>query len=118
MIGIGIALAAGGGGAGGGAPQSGGIISFLPLILIFVIFYFLLIRPQQKKAKDHQNFLANLKKGDAVVTNGGLHGEITGLTDTVVTLQIADNIKVKVSRQHILGSRETVSAAKESSGGG
>lgn len=114
---IGIAMAAGGGGAGGGAGQ-GGIMSFLPLILIFVIFYFLLIRPQQKKAKDHQNFLANLKKGDAIVTSGGLHGEITGLTDTVVTLQIADTIKVKVSRQHILGSRDAVSASKESSGGG
>ena len=114
---IGIAMAAGGGGAGGGAPQ-GGIMSFLPLILIFVIFYFLLIRPQQKKAKDHQNYLANLKKGDSVVTTGGLHGEITGITDTVVTLEIADNIRVKVSRQHILGSRDAVGASKESTSGG
>ena len=114
---IGIAMAAGGGGAGGGSPQSG-IISFIPLILIFVIFYFLLIRPQQKKAKEHQNFLANLKKGDSVVTNGGLYGEITGLTDTVVTLQIADNIRVKVSRQHIQGSRDAVTATKEGSAGG
>ena len=114
---IGIAMAAGGGGAGGGSPQSG-IISFIPLILIFVIFYFLLIRPQQKKAKEHQNFLANLKKGDSVITNGGLYGEITGLTDTVVTLQIAENIRVKVSRQHILGARDAISAVKETGGGG
>jgi len=109
---IGIAMAAGGGGAGGGAPTSG-IVSFVPLILIFVIFYFLLIRPQQKKAKDHQNYLANLKKGDAVVTNGGLYGVITGLTDTVVTLEIADNVRVKVSRQHILGSKASVTAEGE-----
>jgi preprotein translocase subunit YajC len=115
---IGIAMAAGGGGAGGGAGAGGGIASFIPLILIFVIFYFLLIRPQQKKAKDHQNFLANLKKGDNVVTNGGLYGEITGLTDTVVTLQIAENIRVKVSRQHIQGTRDAISAAKEGGGGG
>jgi preprotein translocase subunit YajC len=115
---IGIAMAAGaGGGAGSGAGQ-GGILSFLPLILIFVIFYFLLIRPQQKKAKEHQIFLGNLKKGDAVVTTGGLHGEITGLTDTVVTLEIADNVRVKVSRQHILGGREALGATKEISGGG
>lgn len=112
---IGIAMAAGGGGAGGGSPQSG-IMSFIPLILIFVIFYFLLIRPQQKKAKEHQNFLANLRKGDAVVTSGGLHGEITGITDTVVTLQIADNVRVKVSRQHILGSKAAVAAGKEGAG--
>ncbi len=115
---IGIAMAAGGGGAGGGAGAGGGIASFIPLILIFVVFYFLLIRPQQKKAKDQQNFLANLKKGDAIVTNGGLHGEITGITDTVVTLEIADNVRVKVSRQHILGTRNTVAAAKEGGGGG
>ncbi len=108
---IGIAMAAGGGGAG--APQGGGIASFLPLILIFVIFYFLLIRPQQKKAKQHQNFLSNLNKGDKIVTNGGLYGEITGLTDAAVTLEIADNVKVKVSRQHILGSAKVVSEGGE-----
>ena len=99
--------------ANGGGPQ-GGIVSFIPLILIFVIFYFLLIRPQQKKAKEHQAYLANLNKGDMVVTSGGLHGQITGITDTVVTLEIADNIRVKVSRQHILGSKAAVTADNES----
>ena len=100
--------------ANGGAPAAGpggGIMSFIPLILIFVIFYFLLIRPQQKKAKDQQAFLANLKKGDEVVTTGGLYGTITGLTDQVVTLEIADKLRVKVSRQHILGSAAAMSAA-------
>lgn len=109
-----IAHAANGAAAG---PQ-GGIMSFVPLILIFVVFYFLLIRPQQKKAKDQQTFLANLKKGDAVVTNGGLHGVITGLTDTVITLEIADDIRVKVSRQHILGSKAAVTAGNEASAAG
>jgi len=101
------------------APQ-GGIISFVPLILIFVIFYFLLIRPQQKKAKDHQIFLSNLKKGDKVVTSGGLHGEITGLTDKVVTLEIAENLRVKVARPYILGSPASVTAENEpaKTGGG
>lgn len=93
------------------SPQAG-IIQFVPLILIFVVFYFLLIRPQQKKAKDHQAFLQALKKGDQVVTSGGLHGEITGLTDTIVTLQIADNLRVKVSRPYILGPLSAVSNVK------
>ena len=99
--------------AANGAAPSGGIMSFIPLILIFVIFYFLLIRPQQKKAKEHQAYLSNLKKGDNIVTSGGLHGLITGITDTVVTLEIAENIRVKVSRQQILGSKAAVTADNE-----
>lgn len=91
------APAAGGGGAGG-------LASFLPLILIFVVFYFLLIRPQQKQAKAHQNFLSELKRGSKVFTKGGIHGEITGLTDTVVTLEIAKDIRIKVSRDSIGGA--------------
>lgn len=104
--------------AANGAAPSGGIMSFIPLILIFVIFYFLLIRPQQKKAKEHQAYLSNLKKGDNIVTSGGLHGLITGITDTVVTLEIAENIRVKVSRQHILGSKAAVTADNETTATG
>ncbi|HHD56961.1 MAG TPA: preprotein translocase subunit YajC [Desulfobulbaceae bacterium] len=88
--------------AGSGA--AGGIASFVPLILIFVVFYFLLIRPQQKKAKEHQAYLNNLKKGEKVITNGGIYGRITGLTDTAVTLEIADNVTIKVVRNAITGS--------------
>ena len=79
------------------------IISFLPLIAIFLIFYFLLIRPQQKRAKEHRAFLESLKRGDEVVTTGGLIGKITGLTDDVVTLEVADNVRVKVARNAIAG---------------
>ena len=88
-----------GGGAGGGNP----IMAFMPLIIIFAIFYFLLIRPQQKKAKEHQIFLNNLARGDEVMTIGGLIGKITGLTDDVVTLEVADKVKVKVGRAQIAG---------------
>ncbi|MBU0728216.1 MAG: preprotein translocase subunit YajC [Proteobacteria bacterium] len=115
MTGIAFAAAP----AAGGAP--GGILGgLLPFILIFVVFYFLLIMPQQKKAKKHQEFLKNLKKGDAVITTGGLYGEITGITDTVVTLEITDNIRVKVSRAHILGSAASAAQAEggAKSGGG
>ena len=90
---------AGSGGAGGGG---GGIFgAMLPLILMFVIFYFLLIRPQQRKAKSQRQWLTAVKKGDRVVTNGGLHGLVTGLTDTVITLEIAPKIRVKVSRSSL-----------------
>jgi len=107
--------------AANGAPQQpGGLMSFLPLILIFAVFYFLLIRPQQKKAKEHQTFLSNMKKGDTVVTSGGIHGTVTGLTDTVVTLEIADKVRIKVSKPYILGPASTASGSGDacSSGGG
>lgn len=90
-------------GQGGGEGGAGGFAAFLPLILMFVIFYFLLIRPQQKKQKQHRELLANLKKGDQVVTSGGLYGKITGITDTVVTLEIADRVRVKVARSFVSG---------------
>ncbi len=86
--------------AGGGA---GRFASFLPLILIFVVFYFLLIRPQQKQAKQHQAFLGDLKKGNKVITKGGIYGEIVGITDTILTLEIAENVQIKVDRQSIAG---------------
>lgn len=96
---IGVAHAAGP--AAGGA--AGGFASFIPLILIFVVFYFLLIRPQQKQAKQHQAFLNDLKKGNKVMTKGGIHGTITSLTDTVVTLEVAKDVAIKVSRDAIGG---------------
>ncbi|MGI6656693.1 MAG: preprotein translocase subunit YajC [Desulfobulbus sp.] len=100
--------------AGGGASA---LVQFVPLILIFVIFYFLLIRPQQKKAKEHQQYLANLKKGDRVVTGGGIHGQITGLTDTVVTLEVAENVRIKVTKAAIAGSVADVEKATAPKGG-
>jgi preprotein translocase subunit YajC len=89
--------------APGGA--AGGLVQFLPMIFIFVIFYFLLIAPMRKKQKKTQEMLAKLKKGDEVVTGGGLFGRITALDDErgVVILQIADNTKVKVLRSAIAG---------------
>ena len=98
-----LAYAMGGGGTGGAGGQGGGIGAFLPLILMFAIFYFLLIRPQQKKAKQHKQLLAALKKGDRVVSSGGLHGVVTGLTDEVVTMEIAPKVRVKVARGSIAG---------------
>ena len=74
------------------------IMSFLPLILIFAVFYFLLIRPQQKRAKEHKAMVQALKKGDWVVTTGGLLGRVTDLGENFVKLQVADGVELKVQR--------------------
>jgi preprotein translocase subunit YajC len=90
------------GAGGGGLGELGGI---LPLVLIFVVFYFLLIRPQQKKAKQHREMLGNLRRGDQVVTNGGLIGTISKVpNDTQLILEIADGVKVRVLRGMIAES--------------
>ena len=93
-----------GGGAGG---QGGGFGAFIPLILMFAIFYFLLIRPQQKKAKLHKEMISSLKKGDRIVSSGGLHGVITGLSDETVTAEIAPKVRVKISRGSVAGSTKS-----------
>ena len=95
------------GGIPGGGGGAGGLGSFLPLILMFVVFYFLLIFPQQKKAKAHRQVLANLQKGETIVTSSGIYGTITGITDTVVTLEIAEKVRIKVSRSSIAGVVKT-----------
>jgi preprotein translocase subunit YajC len=77
--------------------------AFIPLILMFAIFYFLLIRPQQKKSKQQKAMLSSIKKGDKIVTSGGLHGVITGVDTDVVTMEIAPKIRVKVSRGSVAG---------------
>lgn len=91
--------------AGGGGGTAGGgdfITSILPLVLIFVVFYFLLIRPQQKRMKDHKNKVSAMRRGDRVVTGGGIIGVITKVTsDTEVQVEIAEGVKVKVARSTI-----------------
>ncbi len=87
------------GGAGG--EGAAGFSGFIPLILMFVIFYFLLIRPQQKKTKDHRQMIASLKKGDRIITSGGLHGRITGMDDATMTVEIADKVRVKIARGNV-----------------
>jgi len=99
-----LAYAMGTGGTGGAGGQGGGFAAFMPLILMFAIFYFLLIRPQQKKAKLHKEMIATIKKGDRVVSSGGLHGVVTGITDDLVTMEIAPKVRVKISRGSIAGS--------------
>lgn len=87
--------------AAGGQAAESSFASLIPLLLIFVIFYFLLLRPQMKRAKDHKKMTAALAKGDEIVTSGGLLGRITKLDDSFITLEIAEDIKVKVQRSAV-----------------
>ena len=98
-----IALAADEAPAPGGMGQ---LMSFAPLVILFVIFYFLLIRPQQKKAKEHREMVSKLEKGDAVVTSGGIHGTITGVAEDAVTMEIAENVRVKVAKEHVVSKKK------------
>ncbi len=84
-----------------GAPAGGGILTFLPLILMLVIFYFLMIRPQQKRMKEHTAMIGALKKGDEVVTNGGLGGTITDVGDAYLQMRIADDVEVNIQKQAV-----------------
>ena len=79
----------------------GNATQFLPLVLIFVVFYFLLIRPQQKRAKEHQGMLSKLATGDEVVTTGGILGRITEVGDGFVTVEIADGVRIKVQKAQV-----------------
>ena len=84
-----------------GQGAGGGFTAFIPLILMFVIFYFLLIRPQQKKSKEQREMISNLKKGDRIITAGGIHGRITGVEDNVLTVEIAEKVRVKLNRGNV-----------------
>jgi len=98
---------------GGGAPSpgpmgcGGGTEQIGFLVLMFAVLYFVMIRPQQKRAKQHEQMLGELKKGDVVRTNGGLRGEVTALDERDVTLEVADRTRVKVLRSHIAGMDQT-----------
>lgn len=83
------------------AAAQGGLMSFLPLIVIFAVFYFMLIRPQMKRAKEHKQLVSQLGKGDEVITNGGILGKITDVSDAFVTLELTEDVKIKVQRQAV-----------------
>ena len=84
-----------------GADAGGSLFSLLPLVVIFVLFYFLLIRPQQKRAKQHKEMVAALKNGEEIVTNGGLLGKVTEVSDNFVTVEFSSGLNVRIQRQSI-----------------
>jgi preprotein translocase subunit YajC len=102
------------------APGIGGpgpLMTIFPFILIFLIMYLMVIRPQQRKAKEHQEMLKKLKKNDEVMTSGGIYGKVVGLADNVVTLEVAPNVRIRVHRPQIsavvTGEKSSSKEAKE-----
>ncbi len=101
--------AAGAGGGGGDAGPlgacggGGGMSSLIFMLLMFAVFWFILIRPQQKRAKEHTAFLTALKKGDEVVTRGGVIGRVTGVADNLVTLEVQEKVRIRVLKSYIEG---------------
>lgn len=87
--------------ARGPAASSAGIQDFMPLIFIFVIFYFLLIRPQQKQAKDHQKMLAALKKGNKIITSGGVIGIIESIEDKEIVISSGNNCNMRLTKNAV-----------------
>jgi len=85
----------------GGAPGGGDWSFFIMMGVLFAIFYFLLIRPQMKQQKEHKDMLANLTHGDLVLTSGGIQGKVTAIADNVVTLEIAEKVRIKVGKTFI-----------------
>ncbi|MDX9731598.1 MAG: preprotein translocase subunit YajC [Bdellovibrionales bacterium] len=89
-------------------PQQPAWVQMVPLVMMVAVFYFLILRPQQKREKSRQAFVAALKRGDEVVTATGLFGRVEGLTDQFVTLEIADGVRVKMLRSAIVSSVQAV----------
>lgn len=99
----------------GGGGNGGGMLQILPLMIgMFAIMYFLIIRPQQKQKRERENLLRAIKKGDRVVTSGGLYGTVVGLSEHTVTLKVADQVKLDFERSAI-GRIVPVPGDKESS---
>ena len=96
-----IAYAMGAGGGAAGQPAGSGFSGLFMMVIIFGIFYFILIRPQQKKVKEHKKMVEELKKGDKIVTSGGIYGMVEGAGPNTLTVKIAEGTKVKIARSSV-----------------
>ena len=94
--------------------QPGPLGMLLPFALMFGVIYFLIIRPQQKKMKEHQSTLDTIKKGDEIVTNGGIFGTVTGITDKVLTLEIADGVRIKMLKGQVASVNPSLATVEKS----
>ena len=94
----------------GGEAGANPITAFLPLILMFAIFYFLLIRPQQKKAKQHKEYLASLKRGDYILSGGGIYGRIMEVHGDKLTVEIAKDLNIEINRGYVSGPGDPAAA--------
>ena len=105
---------------GGGAGGDGGMLmSLLPFVLIFVIMYFLILRPQQKRAKQHQEMVKNVRRGDTVITNGGLIGKVTKVVDDdQIEIEIADDVRIRQLRSMLTDVRAKGEPVKDEAAAG
>lgn len=87
--------------APGAPPQGGFMATLFPFLLMFVVIYFLMIRPQQKRAKEQKDMLGALKQGDEILTASGILGKVTGISDKVVTVEVADDVRVKMLKSQV-----------------
>ena len=103
--------------AAGGGPAGFELVSFLPLILIFVVFWFLMIRPQQKKMKQHREMIAAIRRGDRILTSGGIFGTVTKvLGEAELQVEIADGVRVRIARGNVSEVLAKTEPAKRSAG--
>ena len=100
-------------GQAGAPPPGGTMLSFVPIILMVLVFYFLIIRPANKQRKEHEDLLKALKKGDEVVTNGGLWARVVSLDENVATVELNDKMKVRILRDRIAGRWTPASPATQ-----
>lgn len=107
------AYALGAPGGAAGQQAGGGMSGIIMMLIIFAIFYFILIRPQQKKMKEHRKMIDNLKKGDKIITQGGIYGTVTNTGEHKLTVEIADGVKVKIARGSVGTVLTEEEAAKE-----
>lgn len=95
------------------SPDQSPVPSFVFLLLIIVVFYFFMIRPQMKKQKDLKSYRENLNKGDKVVTTGGIYGKLLDIKDQTVTVEIADNVRIKIDKSAILKDSSDLASQKK-----
>ena len=91
----------------GAAGQSNPLVTFLPLILVFVVFYFFMIRPQMKKQKELNNYRKDLKRGDKVVTTGGIYGRVYEVKENYITMEVGGDVKLKIDKNAVLKDPST-----------
>ena len=96
-------------------PKPNTFEQLFPFLLIGLFFYFILIRPQQRKHKQHGNFLSKLKRGEEVLTNSGIYGRIEGLTDNFVILEVAENVRIRIAKSQIASYTEDTNKQQQKS---
>jgi preprotein translocase subunit YajC len=99
--------------AGGGGGATSLLVQFMPIILIFVIMYFLILRPQQQKARQHREMVANLRRGDTVITNGGLIGKVAKVDENELQVELAEGVRVRIMRGMVAEVRAKGEPVKE-----